>query len=148
MGSEKLHFTLVSGDDRHKNDIIKGISRVPIKTKMNHYDDCDTFTEFLKNIEITSYHVVLIDMDDPINVGMDCLKTIRRDSSYSDIVVICYMREEDKNRVEQIFVEGGNIFFSYPQTSAKFHEVLKELVRINWQIYTTGTSIQNLVLKL
>lgn len=147
-GENKLIFTLVSGDENHKTEITKGITRIPIKTSINHYDDCESFTNFLESIKVTSYHVVLLDMDDPENVGMECLKTLRGDIAYSDVVVICYMRVEDKTTVEQIFVEGGNIVFIYPKTREKFHEVLMELVKINWQIYTTGTSIRNLILKL
>jgi len=103
-----LHFTLVSGDPEHQLAIAKGLSVIPIKTKFHHLEDCEDLMDYLSLKPSSEYRIVMLDMDDPVNVGMACLKALRSKIEYNDLIVIAYSRVENEEVISEIFIEGAN----------------------------------------
>ena len=148
MNQNRLKFSLVTGDGVHHQTITEALSRIPINTSFYHFQDCETLISYLKVNSSAEYHIAMLDMDDPEHVGMDCLKAIRQNDDFNNIVIIAYSRVVDEEIVEKIFVEGGNIFFQYPKNKNEFSSLFRELLVINWKIYITGTNRQHFVLRL
>ncbi|MDN3724151.1 hypothetical protein QRD02_07135 [Aequorivita sp. SDUM287046] len=143
-----LHFTLVTGDQKHHLAIAKGLSGIPIKTKFHRLQDCEKLMDYLSINYSSEYHIVMLDMDDPVNVGMECLKAVRAKTAYNNLILIAYSRVEDEEVIKKIFIEGANIFFKYPKTASEFDSMLRQLIVINWRVYSTGSDRQHFVLRM
>ena len=148
MLREGLNFTLVTGDKLHVREISQGLATLPIGTNFTHLDSCENLVNYLLNNHSPFYHVIMLDMDNPELVGMSCLKAIRANIAHANKIIIGYSRNENAALENQFFIEGGNIFFKYPQNQKRFNDLLKKLVLVNWKIYITGIRRQDYVLRL
>ena len=148
MLRDGLNFTLVTGDKLHLKEISEGLKSIRINTNFNHFDNCEALVNFLKDNHSHFYHVIMLDMDNFPAVGMDCLKSIRSNREYNNKIVITYSRVNDEDSVDQFFLNGGNIFFTYPKNKTEFSNLLRKLIVVNWKVYITGTDREHFLLKL
>lgn len=148
MNRDRLKLTSVTGDEIHHQAIGEGLSKIPIPTAFYRFQDCDTLLSYLETHYSSAYHIVMLDMDDPVDGGMECLMALREIADYDAIVIIAYNRIVHESTVQKIFVEGGNIFFKYPQSKTEFSGLLRKLLMINWKIYMTGANRQHFLLRL
>lgn len=145
---QTLNFTLITGDEDHNRAIAAGLSTIPLKTFFKRFQDCESLMGHLNSHQTNEYYVVMLDMETPVNVGMECLRAIRKEAIYNEIVVIAYKRIDDEEAVKEIFIEGANIFFTYPKNTSDFNVILKKLVAVNRKILTSVANRNYMMLKL
>ena len=84
----------------------------------------------------------------PILNGIECLKEIKLNDRFKEIVVAIYSTSSSDQDIEDTFVLGANIYIKKPSSFDSLKKILSEIVTINWQYHTSGLNKENFLLKL
>lgn len=146
MPDQKLHITLLSHHEKRISEISKGIKSQEISTSLKVLSDCESLGKYLATSK-WRYQIVMLDMDEPKDLGMECLRYLRSNPEFENIVIVIFLLEENKERETQAFIDGANICFTYPSSSAELKEVIKGIIRANWQIMVTGCDRNTMIFR-
>ena len=82
----------------------------------------------------------------PIMNGIECLKVIKKNKKWKDIVIAIYSTSSSEKDIEDTFVLGANIYIKKPSDFNSLKKVLSDVVTINWQYHTNGLNKENFLL--
>lgn len=60
--------------------------------------------------------ILFLDLNMPIMNGIDCLRHIRQNNAYKNVLVIIYSTSENEEEVEQMLVLGANAYIKKPSS--------------------------------
>ena len=148
MNIEVLTVVLVDDDEDDRLIFKEAIEEIKIKTKLWLFSNGEELMNFLKDPEETLPHVVFLDLNMPVKNGMQCLKEIRQSNLLKDLSVAIYSTSSSENDIEDTFIKGANIYIQKPNDFNKLKEVLKEVLKINWQYFTSSLNRENFLLRI
>jgi CheY-like chemotaxis protein len=80
--------------------------------------------------------------------GLECLKEIRSDDSYSDIFIAIYSTSSSEKDIEETFLHGANIYITKPADYNELKKVLAKSLSAALQNLNSDFDRSNFVLKL
>jgi CheY-like chemotaxis protein len=141
------NIVLINQNDRDRTLITKAIQAANIKTNLSGFDSWYAFTTYLEHSGDSFPHIFLIDMDLPGD-GHTALQHIRGNPEYAHIVVAVYGTGRSDKEIEQLFMEGANIYINKPRSYKRLYKILRHALTINLHYYTSALNRENFLLKL
>ncbi len=122
-------FLLIEDDEDHAelithvlmDDNVEGIDTDVILKK-----DGQEAIDFFKCKELSKVSLVILDLNLPKVDGMDVLKFIKGNSSYSTVPVVILSTSSSQKTIDEAYKNGANGFFTKPDS----YEELVEKVQI------------------
>ena len=148
MNIEVLTVVLVDDDEDDRLIFKEAIEEIKIKTKLWLFSNGEELMNFLKDPEQMLPQLVFLDLNMPVKNGMQCLKEIRQSNLLKDLSVAIYSTSSSENDIEDTFIKGANIYIQKPNDFNKLKEVLKEVLKINWQYFTSSLNRENFLLRI
>jgi len=93
------------------------------------YNSAKELEAFLNSADATTPHIVFLDMHMPVKSGMDCLKDIRSNKKFKEIVVAIYSVSSDENVISACLGAGANIFITKPRDLKVLRTTLNEVIK-------------------
>ena len=93
-------------------------------------------------------NIIFLDLNMPIMNGIECLKVIKKNKKWKDIVIAIYSTSSSEKDIEDTFVLGANIYIKKPSDFNSLKKVLSDVVTINWQYHTNGLNKENFLLRM
>jgi CheY-like chemotaxis protein len=84
--------------------------------------------DYLSSGEILLPHFIFLDLNMPFKNGLDCLKEIRADEKFSEILIAVYSTSATEKDIEETFYSGANNYIKKPNTFALLKELLGKAV--------------------
>lgn len=119
-----------------------------INTVVNTVNDGVALMNFLNAAETVLPNIIFLDLNMPLKSGIECLKEIKANAKFKDIVIAIYSTSSSEEDIENTFVLGANIYIKKPNNFGKLKEVLSEVVTLNWQYITSGLNKDNFLLRM
>ena len=91
--------------------------------------DC---AESLEIINAQAPGFIIIDLHLGPSSGIDCLKQLRATSIAENLPIVMYSTSGSRHVIESCFKEKANFFFTKPNSIKEIGEILKKLMKINW----------------
>ena len=148
MNIEVLTIVLVDDDEDDRLIFKEAIEEIKIKTKLWLFSNGEQLMDFLKDSEHALPHVVFLDLNMPVKNGMQCLKEIRQNNLLRDLSVAIYSTSSSEEDIENTFIKGANIYIKKPNDFNKLKEALEEVLKINWQYFTSSLNRENFLLRI
>ena len=148
MNIEVLTVVLVDDDEDDRLIFKEAIEEIKIKTKLWLFSNGEELMNFLKDPEQMLPQLVFLDLNMPVKNGMQCLKEIRQSNLLKDLSVAIYSTSSSENDIEDTFIKGANIYIQKPNDFNKLKDVLKEVLKINWQYFTSSLNRENFLLRI
>ncbi|GEN73617.1 MULTISPECIES: response regulator [Chryseobacterium] len=146
----KEYLNVITVDDDEGNIIFfKNIFRdLKIGVKSQFFSDGDDLMKYLSSNGAIIPEVIFIKYDISGKSCMECLREIKINHGFSNIIIAVYAGQISENETEEIFVNGGNIFMRKPETYDGLKKSLTEIITVNWQYHSSGLNKDNFIMKV
>jgi len=146
----KEYLNVIAADDDEGNiiffkNIFKGLK---IGVKSQCFSNGDDLMKYLNSYGAIVPEIVFIKYDIPGKKFMECLEEIKADPKFSNIAIAAYSDQISEAEIEEIFVNGANIFMRKPETYEGLKKALTEIITINWQYHSSGLNKDNFIMKV
>lgn len=148
MQKDFILITLADDDEDDRMFFTDAFDELKINTVVNTVNDGVALMDFLNTAESVLPNIIFLDLNMPLKSGIECLKEIKADSKFKDIVIAIYSTSSSEEDIENTFVLGANIYIKKPNNFGKLKEVLSEVVTLNWQYITSGLNKDNFLLRM
>lgn len=148
MQHDSILITLADDDEDDRLFFIDAFEELRINTIVNTVNNGRELLNFLNQPETILPNIVFLDLNMPILNGIECLKEIKLNAKFKDIVVAIYSTSSSDQDVEDTFVLGANIYIKKPSNFDNLKKVLSDIVTINWQYHTSGLNKDNFLLRI
>ncbi|MBA0883180.1 response regulator [Flavobacterium undicola] len=148
MQKDFILITLADDDEDDRMFFTDAFEELKINTVVNTVNDGVALMNFLNASETVLPNIIFLDLNMPLKSGIECLKEIKADSKFKDIVIAIYSTSSSEEDIENTFVLGANIYIKKPNNFGKLKEILSEVVTLNWQYITSGLNKDNFLLRM
>lgn len=148
MQNDSILITLADDDEDDRLFFTDAFGEIKIKTIVNTVNNGKELLNFLNDPNTILPNILFLDLNMPILNGIECLKEIKQNDKFKDIVVAIYSTSSSDQDVEETFVLGANIYIKKPSNFNTLKKILSDIVTINWQYHTNGLNKDNFLLRL
>lgn len=148
MQKDFILITLADDDEDDRMFFTDAFDELKINTVVNTVNDGVALMNFLNDAESILPNIIFLDLNMPLKSGIECLKEIKSDMRFKDIVIAIYSTSSSEEDIENTFVLGANIYIKKPNHFGKLKDVLSEVVTLNWQYITSGLDKDNFLLRM
>ncbi|PJJ08991.1 response regulator receiver domain-containing protein [Flavobacterium sp. 1] len=148
MQHDSILITLADDDEDDRLFFIDAFEELKINTIVNTVNNGRELLIFLNHPDTILPSIIFLDLNMPILNGIECLKEIKLNDQFKEIVVAIYSTSSSDQDIEDTFVLGANIYIKKPSNFDSLKKILAEIVTINWQYHTSGLNKDNFLLKL
>jgi CheY-like chemotaxis protein len=148
MQQDAILITLADDDEDDRLFFTDAFEEIKINTIVNTVKNGRELIQFLEHPETILPSIIFLDLNMPILNGIECLKEIKMNNKFKDIVIAIYSTSSSDQDVEDTFVLGANIYIKKPSSFNTLKKVLSDIVTINWQYQTNGLNKENFLLRM
>ncbi|WP_080778145.1 response regulator [Chryseobacterium phocaeense] len=146
----KEYLNVITADDDEGNIIFfKNIFKdLKIGVKSRFFSSGDSLMDYLQTGEAIIPELIFIKYTISGKNSRECLEEIKMNPRFSNIVIAMYVDQIPENEIEEIFVNGANIFMKKPESYEGLKKSLTEIISINWQYHTSGLNKDTFIMKI
>lgn len=146
----KEYLNVITADDDEGNIIFfKNIFKdLKIGVKSRFFSSGDGLINYLETGEAIIPELIFIKYTISGKNSRECLEEIKMNPRFSNIVIAMYADQISENEIEEIFVNGANIFMKKPESYEGLKKCLTEIISINWQYHTSGLNKDTFIMKI
>jgi CheY-like chemotaxis protein len=148
MQQDAILITLADDDEDDRLFFTDAFEELKINTVVTTVKNGRELINLLNQPDAVLPNIVFLDINMPILNGIECLKEIKLNDRFKDIVIAIYSTSSSDQDVEDTFVLGANIYIKKPSSFNILKKVLSDIVTINWQYHTNGLNKDNFLLRL
>ena len=148
MQKDAILITLADDDEDDRLFFTDAFEELKINTIVNTVKNGRELLNFINDPEAILPDIIFLDLNMPILNGIECLKEIKQNDRFKDIVIAIYSTSSSDQDVEDTFVLGANIYIKKPSNFNTLKKVLSDIVTINWQYHTNGMNKDTFLLRL
>jgi CheY-like chemotaxis protein len=148
MNYDALHILLADDDDDDRLFFKNAIEEVKFKTIVSMVNDGVELMEYLIKPGSQLPHLVFLDLNMPRKSGIECLKEIRSNSKFKDLLIAIYSTSALQKDIEETFIGGANIYIKKPNDYEQLKNILAKVITINWQYHTSDLNRENFLLNI
>lgn len=148
MQEKEFYIALADDDKDDRMFFTEAFDELKIDTKVKTYKDGVELMNYLNNKTNVLPSILFLDLNMPKKSGIECLSEIKKDDYFKDIAIAIYSTSASEEDIENTFVLGANIYIKKPDSFNKLKKILADVIRINWQYFTSNLNKENFLLRL
>ncbi|WP_178987694.1 response regulator [Winogradskyella schleiferi] len=148
MNEDYIYIALADDDEDDRFFFTEAFEELKVTNKVSTFKDGAELMHYLEAPDNEIPDLLFLDLNMPKKSGIECLKDIKANKKFKDLVIAIYSTSSSEEDVEETFVLGANIYIKKPNDFEKLKKVLSEVVTTNWQYHTNGLNKENFLLRL
>lgn len=148
MYNEKLHIILADDDEDDRLLFKMALDKLKVNTEFSMFINGKQLMDHLNSMDIVFPDLIFLDLNMTMKSGMECLREIRNNPQFNNIVIAVYSTSSSECDIEETFISGANIYINKPNNFDKLKQVLAKVIGINWQYYTSQLDKENFLFRI
>lgn len=148
MNREYLSVILVDDDEGNRIVFKKILKELKIGVKIQSFGNGENLMEYLNSQEALVPEILFMNYNISMKNSLECLSEIKTDFRFDNMVTAVYAENLSESEIEDVFVNGANVFIKKKEDYTAMKKVLSEVITINWQYYTSGLNRDNFIMKV
>lgn len=148
MNREYLSVILVDDDEGNRIVFKKILKELKIGVKIQSFGNGENLMEYLNSQEALVPEILFMNYNISMKNSLECLSEIKTDFRFDNMVTAVYAENLSESEIEDVFVNGANVFIKKKEDYSAMKKVLSEVITINWQYYTSGLNRDNFIMKV
>ncbi|AZA53499.1 response regulator [Chryseobacterium sp. G0201] len=148
MNREYLSVILVDDDEGNRILFKKILKELKIGVKIQSFSNVANLMEYLNSKEAQIPEILFMNYHISQKNSLEYVSELKTDFRFDNMVTAIYSENLSESEVEEIFVNGANIFIKKKDDYNALKKVLSEVITINWQYYTSGLNRDNFIMKV
>ncbi len=140
---------LLADDDADDRFLFKAaLDEMHGQSSLTMFKDGDELMTYLEDEKNEIPHIIFLDLNMPCRTGQSCLTAIRSNKRLKDISVAIYSTSNSDKDIEDTLSGGANVYIHKPDDFEKLKQIIKHVLKINWQFQTSGLDKETFFLSL
>ncbi|MFD1062010.1 response regulator [Winogradskyella litorisediminis] len=148
MNEDFTNVYLADDDSDDRFLFEEAFDELKMDINVSTFNDGQYLMDYLLKDDAKLPHILFLDLNMPRKGGMECLKEIKQNPKFSDMVIAIYSTSASEEHIEDAFVIGANIYIKKPDSFNKLKKTLSTVVSTNWQFHKDGLNKDNFLLRL
>jgi CheY-like chemotaxis protein len=128
MENELLNILLADDDEDDRLFFKEAINEIDIDTMVSVVNDGFQLMDYLNQSDIHLPDIIFLDINMPGKSGLECLKELRNNMRYKDILIIMYSTSGAERDIEEAYRHGANIYLKKPIDFAQLKASLSTII--------------------
>ncbi|HEX8270595.1 MAG TPA: response regulator [Flavobacterium sp.] len=143
-----MHIILADDDADDRFLFKAALEEMNVESNLTLLKDGKELMDYLKNPENELPHILFLDLNMPCRTGNNCLEEIKSDPRLYAITVAIYSTSNSEQDIEETLTGGANIYIHKPNDFEKLKQIIKHVLKINWQYHTSGLNKETFFLSI
>ena len=143
-----MHIILADDDADDRFLFKAALDEMNVETNLTLLKDGKELMDYLKKPENELPHILFLDLNMPCRTGNNCLEEIKSDPRLYAITVAIYSTSNSEQDIEETLTGGANIYIHKPNDFEKLKQIIKHVLKINWQYHTSGLNKETFFLSI
>lgn len=128
MDNTPFHIVLADDDEADRLLFKEALEELNIITNVHTVNNGLQLMEYLKNKNKTLPHLVFLDLNMPRKNGFECLKEIRSNEIFNEILIAIYSTSASEEDIQDTFLQGANVYINKPSDFNTLKKLLHKAV--------------------
>lgn len=128
MGNDVLNILLADDDADDRLFFKEAMEEINIDTMVSFVNDGSQLMYFLNQPDIRLPNIVFLDINMPVKNGMQCLKEIRNNRRFKDMLIVIYSTSGSENDMQEAFINGADAYLKKPNNFAELKSSLANVL--------------------
>ncbi len=128
MKNKPLEILLADDDEGDRMIFQEAFQELKLKTEVRTVNEGLELMEYLSKSEFIMPDMLFLDLNMPLKDGNECLKEIRSDSKFNDVIVVIYSTSSSEKDIQETFANGANVYIKKPSDYKELKQVLNKVV--------------------
>ena len=146
--SDIMNIVLADDDADDRQLFSAALKEINAETNLTMFKNGMDLMEFLKETEGPLPHIIFLDLNMPGKNGRQCLAEIRERRKFNDISIAIYSTSNAEEDIVATLSGGANVYIHKPNDFEKLREIVKHVLKINWQYHTSGLNKETFFLSI
>ena len=133
MSTKPMKVVLVDDDEDDRMFFADALQEIDLKTDLTEFHNGQELLDYLTESCTEFPQLIFLDLNMPVMDGFECLKKIRSNPKFEDLVVAIYSTSSSERDIEETFVNGANIYINKPNKFEELKKTIAQVVKRNWQ---------------
>jgi len=134
---EKMHIILVDDDADDRMLFEEAFNELNSENILKMFKNGLEVVDYLNSIEDVP-DIIFLDLNMPIQGGLETLKAMREIDRYKMISVAIYSTSSSEKDIEETLVAGANIYITKPTNFQCLKDTIRKVINMNWQFLSSG----------
>lgn len=148
MYNETLHILIADDDEDDRLLFQMAIDKIKINTELSLFINGKELMNYINNEGSDLPELIFLDLNMPVKSGLECLRDIRKNPKFNNIVIAIYSTSSSESDIEETFISGANIYVNKPSDFETLTKVLTKVIDINWQYHTSRLDKDNFLFRI
>lgn len=148
LTADQMYIVLADDDEDDRFFFKSAVDEMEFNSKLVMYNGGQDLMDFLNRADVAKPHILFLDLNMPGLSGFDCLKLIRSNPKLRDISIAIYSTSNSEQDIEETLSGGANIYIHKPNDFERLKEIIRHVLKINWQYQTSGLNRESFFLSI
>lgn len=127
---EPIKIILADDDESDRLNFVEAFEELKIKSAVQTYNDGVELMDYLTEQHPSQLpYLLFLDLNMPRKNGLECLKEIRDNEKYRDVIIAIYSTSSSEKDIDETFISGANVYIKKPNTFGLLKEILEKVVK-------------------
>lgn len=118
MGNDVLNILLADDDADDRLFFKEAMAEITVDTMVSFVNDGAQLMYFLNQPDICLPHIVFLDINMPVKNGMECLKEIRSNQRFKNMMIVIYSTSGSDSDIQEAYSNGADAYIKKPNNFA------------------------------
>lgn len=148
MSTTPMKVVLVDDDEDDRMFFVDALQEIDIETDLKELHNGQELLTYLSNANGKLPQLIFLDLNMPVMDGFSCLKEIRKNPDYEDLVIAIYSTSSSERDIEETFINGANIYINKPNKFEELKKTIAQVVKRNWQYQENELNKANFLFRI
>lgn len=144
----QMQILLCDDDEDDRLFFSEAMQELKMQNELTVFETGLGLMNYLNDPGCSVPHIVFLDMNMPCKAGLECLKEIRANTKFRELVIAIYSTSTSDEDIEDTFANGANIYINKPSEFDELKKTIHYILNINWQYHTAGLNKETFFLSI
>ncbi|GEP49557.1 response regulator [Flavobacterium noncentrifugens] len=146
--SDQMNIFLADDDEDDRSLFKLAFDETKLNSNLSLFKSGNELMDFLNQDNLKLPHILFLDLNMPGKTGAQCLAEIKANPKFRNMSIAIYSTSNSEKDIEDTLSGGANIYIHKPNDFQKLKQIIKHVLKINWQYHTSGLNRESFFLSI
>jgi len=146
--NDQMNIFLADDDEDDRSLFKLAFDETKLNSNLSLFKSGNELMEYLNQDDVKLPHILFLDLNMPGKTGAQCLAEIKANQKFRNMSVAIYSTSNSDKDIEDTLSGGANIYIHKPNDFQKLKQIIKHVLKINWQYHTSGLNRESFFLSI
>jgi|SRR6218665_702548 len=146
--NDQMNIFLADDDEDDRSLFKLAFDETKLNSNLSLFKSGNELMDYLNRDDLKLPHILFLDLNMPGKTGAQCLAEIKANPKFRNMSIAIYSTSNSEKDIEDTLSGGANIYIHKPNDFQKLKQIIKHVLKINWQYHTSGLNRESFFLSI